>query len=555
MVVVALSLFIAAATSTPRSGLMQVPEAQYPSEEALRRYAQGRLLEERNVPGEAQGEYLRVLLLDSRSGSSARRLSELSARLGDAAQSLEFADRALALEPSDARALWLKGAAQFNLGRAPEALQSLEAAVAADSDQVEYLRTLGRVGEELNRYDVVARAYRRAVAVDGEDSESWFQLAAAEARMGHFESARRALAETMANNPMRPGIFFLQGWIEEGLGEPDKAIDLYREHLKVHANDDVARRRLANLLVGARRYPEAYREAQTLGRSHPDDSDVSELEADLAFKLGRGSEGEQALTRLGSLAPDDPENLGLRIEVLARNKRGAQAVGLARAWSERHDRDFRGPMLSARAHQIAGEKEAALADARRAAEMAPDSLAPHLLLGRLEQLDKQWAEAAAVWAEVRRAHPSRLDVGLDLAYCREQMGNIEGAEQAARDVLAAAPADANALNFLGYLLADHDLKLEEAEGLIQKAMVQEPDNGAYLDSMGWVHYRLGRLEEARHELERAVRLSGGDPVVREHLGDVYKDLRLIELAREQYRMSLASDRSNTRVRTKLDGLR
>src|SRR6266545_7217983 len=135
MVVVALSLFIAAATSTPRSGLMQVPEAQYPSEEALRRYAQGRLLEERNVPGEAQGEYLRVLLLDSRSGSSARRLSELSARLGDAAQSLEFADRALALEPSDARALWLKGAAQFNLGRAPEALQSLEAAVAADSDQ------------------------------------------------------------------------------------------------------------------------------------------------------------------------------------------------------------------------------------------------------------------------------------------------------------------------------------------------------------------------------------------------------------------------------------
>jgi Tfp pilus assembly protein PilF len=73
--------------------------------------------------------------------------------------------------------------------------------------------------------------------------------------------------------------------------------------------------------------------------------------------------------------------------------------------------------------------------------------------------------------------------------------------------------------------------------------------------MGWVYFRLGRLTDARRELERAVILTGGDTVVREHLGDVYKELRLTELAREQYRLALASDRSNGRVRSKLDGLR
>jgi len=76
-----------------------------------------------------------------------------------------------------------------------------------------------------------------------------------------------------------------------------------------------------------------------------------------------------------------------------------------------------------------------------------------------------------------------------------------------------------------------------------------------VDSMGWVYYRLGRLAEARRELERAVSLTGGDAIVCEHLGDVYKELRLIELAREQYRRSLAGDGSNARVRSKLDGLR
>jgi tetratricopeptide (TPR) repeat protein len=69
-----------------------------------------------------------------------------------------------------------------------------------------------------------------------------------------------------------------------------------------------------------------------------------------------------------------------------------------------------------------------------------------------------------------------------------------------------------------------------------------------------VYYRLGRLEEARTELERAVLLTGGDPVVHEHLGDVYKDLRLKDLAKEQYRLSLQGD-DTSRVRTKLEGLR
>ena len=82
-----------------------------------------------------------------------------------------------------------------------------------------------------------------------------------------------------------------------------------------------------------------------------------------------------------------------------------------------------------------------------------------------------------------------------------------------------------ALNFLGYLLADHDRRLRP-EALILKALVHDPDNGAYIDSLGWVYYRLGRLPEARIQLERAVDLTGGDPVVREHLGDVYRDLNL-----------------------------
>jgi Flp pilus assembly protein TadD len=393
------------------------------------------------------------------------------------------------------------------------------------------------------------------VALDDQDGEAWFRLAAAEARIARYDAARRALAEALAEGTTRPGALFLEGWIEEGLGNRPRAIELYQEHLLTFPRDDATRRRLVALLAEAGREKDAYREATLISRSAPRDPDALAVEADLAFKVGRSADANKALSRLADLAPDDPENVRQRIEVLGRNNRAREGVTLARSWSSGHPGDYRGTMLVARARFLAGEKDSALAEARRAVDQAPDSLAPLLLLARMHQQEKRWAEASEVLREVWRRDPARTGVALDIAFCREQIGDLPGAEQAARDALATGPGDPRALNFLGYLLADHNLKLEEAEGLIRKAVEQEPDNGAFVDSMGWVFYRLGRLAEARRELERAVILTGGDAVVREHLGDVYNDMRLIELAKEQYRLCLAGDRSNGRVRSKLDALR
>ena len=148
-----------------------------------------------------------------------------------------------------------------------------------------------------------------------------------------------------------------------------------------------------------------------------------------------------------------------------------------------------------------------------------------------------------------------LGLAFDLAQCRERIGDIAGAEAAVRDVLRREPNNPTALNFLGYLWADHNRNLDQAVELIARALALDPDNGAYIDSLGWAYYRLGRLAEARVQLERAVRLTRGDPVVLEHLGDVYNGLRLNELAKEQYRLSLAADPGNSRVKAKLDSLR
>jgi Flp pilus assembly protein TadD len=230
-------------------------------------------------------------------------------------------------------------------------------------------------------------------------------------------------------------------------------------------------------------------------------------------------------------------------------------VARAEDWARSHGADYRGPMLVAQVRSETGDTVGAEAAARCAIEMAPDSLTPRFALGGLLQAQGRFAAAESVWADLANGGQAPVRAGLQLAFCRERLGDVDGAVNAVRDVLAREPDNSSALNTLGYLFADHGRNLTEAEDLVRRALAQEPDNGAYLDSRGWVYYRLGRLAEARRDLERAVELTDGDPVVSEHLGDVYKDLNLIDLAREQYTRSLRQDQGNARVRAKLSGLR
>jgi tetratricopeptide (TPR) repeat protein len=547
-------MIMAAISTLASDAVAQADSAAYSSSEALRRYAAGRLLEEQGRGGDALGEYYRALILDPSSLTIALRASELSAQMADHRRSLELADRALRVSPGHPRALWLRGGALFNLDDAAQGLEALQAAARADTTRMEYLQTLARVAEHLDRLDVVNEAYRRAVRLDEFDGEMWFQYAASEARLGRFTRADSALARAIELNPMRPGIGFLRGWVLESLGRPVEAIDAYRGHLVAHASDLTTRGRLIGVLVREKRWKEAHDQARKIADARPGEPEALEVLADLAFRAGRTREARETLALLERIDPDSPAIIGRVVGVLAANARKREADVALEKWNLVNPRDFRGALASAQLLSLRGERDLALGFAERAVRIAPDSLAPRVMVGQILQTAERFKDAERAWRQLLERFPDFNPAAFGLAFCLEQTGDLAGAEVAARDVLARDPGNADALNFIGYMLADHDVRLEEAEGMIALAVQKEPDNGAFIDSMGWVYYRLGRLDEARRLLERAVDLTGNDPVVREHLGDVYKSLNLKDLAMEQYRLSLATDSGNQRVRNKLRAL-
>jgi len=101
--------------------------------------------------------------------------------------------------------------------------------------------------------------------------------------------------------------------------------------------------------------------------------------------------------------------------------------------------------------------------------------------------------------------------------------------------------------------ADHNLHLDDAEDMVGRALQLDPNNGAYLDSLGWIYYRKGKYEDALRELLRAVEnLKRDDPVVMEHIGDTYSKLNRIPQALDFWQRAIALDPENKLLLEKIE---
>jgi Flp pilus assembly protein TadD len=150
------------------------------------------------------------------------------------------------------------------------------------------------------------------------------------------------------------------------------------------------------------------------------------------------------------------------------------------------------------------------------------------------------AEEAAHKAEALpgEAHENET-AWLLLGAIYERQKQFDKAEEQFKKVLAVDPKNATVLNYYGYMLADRGIRLDEAQDLVQRAVDQEPFNGAYLDSLGWVYYKQNKTDEAESTLHKALERESHDPTIRSHLGDVYAKQGRMELAATEWEKSLA----------------
>jgi Flp pilus assembly protein TadD len=148
-------------------------------------------------------------------------------------------------------------------------------------------------------------------------------------------------------------------------------------------------------------------------------------------------------------------------------------------------------------------------------------------------------------------HEDSVRLTFSLGSALERDGQFYEAVNTFKDLISREKNHAPALNYLGYMLADRGEELQYALELINRAMELAPDNGAYIDSYAWVHYKLGNYDLALAELKKAAELINNDAVIYEHLGDVYKALGDMDAARESYERALELDPESIIIEEKL----
>ncbi len=206
------------------------------------------------------------------------------------------------------------------------------------------------------------------------------------------------------------------------------------------------------------------------------------------------------------------------------------------------------------AYELDGQTDPALEAVRDAQGEQPGEPLLEYQEGWVYYHAQRWDEAREVFEGFIASHgddPSER-IASQVNNCRfnlsnifVQTGDMERGEAVLLEVLEKDPENTQANNDLGYLWADQDKNLDQARVMVEKALAAEPENAAYLDSMGWVLYRLGEYDAAIEQLEKAVALPRGeDTVILEHLADCYDKKDRHDEARELWQKALDMEREN-----------
>jgi Flp pilus assembly protein TadD len=152
-----------------------------------------------------------------------------------------------------------------------------------------------------------------------------------------------------------------------------------------------------------------------------------------------------------------------------------------------------------------------------------------------------------VFQEGIRHNPKSADLHFNLGTAYDKLNRFDDVVRAMETAIQLDPHHADALNYLGYSYADRGIKIDQAISLTKQAVALKPENGYYVDSLGWAFFKSGLLTEALAELKRAAALVGDDPVIYEHLGDIYAKQQRLSDAREAWLHALELDPSNHKL--------
>ena len=419
---------------------------------------------------------------------------------------------------------------ELALGAAFEQLKQAKNAIAAyqraDSLEPGDAHTLDELAQALlsdNQLDEALKQFKLLAAADPENAEALVHIGEIQRRQGKYEDALATVRKARKLDPTSLEAGYNEGLLLDVLGRFDEAAQTYEKILELpstfHANGAYTTDEKNNRGIFLDRLGTIYHEQNKTDQAIATYQKMIDLGGETAL---RGYQGQ--------------------VDTYREAKMFDKAIEVSRkaAAADPKNRELKLMLASELADQ--GHADEGLVMAKGLLDNSDKDRVVWLAMGQMEIRLRRWKDAEDDFNKAA-ALTTKAEDRTYLVFLRgelaERQKHFEPAEQFFREALDLDPSSAITLNYYGYMLADKNSRLPEALKLIRKAVELEPMNGAYLDSLGWVYFKMGEYELAEENLRQAAERDQTDPTVHEHLGDLYEKTGRIRLAAAQWELSLA----------------
>jgi tetratricopeptide (TPR) repeat protein len=475
----------------------------------------GRLYRFNNDLQKAEAELKTAIKIDPNSEEAVTTLAMLYTDEGDTGHALKV----LSSIPDSARSAKLYsalGAAYEQRKDYKSAIDAYKHAIILDRDNLDAIRGLaenylndGQLDSALEQYKVIADS-------NPEDAQTYVRMAEIYRREGKYDQALEGLKRAETLVPETMDVPYSMAAVYQAEGRYDDAIKLLQELIRKTEKSEVGTSQADrnNRAIFIERLGMIYREQENYSAA------IDTFRKMLPLGDENARSGYQEM-----------------IDTYRDAKQWPQATAVAKEAVQKmpDDRDLR-MLLDAQLADM-GQADEAISDVHSMLKGAPEDHDVYIRLAIIYTRTKRWSDALDALSKAEQLSSKTEDKAYvdflrgDLYQRQKMFDQAEGEFKKALAITPPSdPQSAATLNYLGYMNADRGVKLDESLSYIKQALTFDPNNPAYLDSLGWAYFKLGKYDLAEENLNKAAVHMGSDPTVQEHLGDLYQKTGRLKLA-------------------------
>jgi len=477
-----------------------------------------RLYRLKNEHDQAEQVLRSILKTDPENEPAVEQLTQLLMDEGKSSEAVSLLEVITAHSPSPVL-LDLLGDAFSQAHDLAKAEEAYRKAVELDPSEMSHQRGLGQTLLAEEKYPEALKVYQKLSDVMPDDSDVYLRIAQIYRELHQLDKAEENLVKARQYAPGSLEVMYNEAMLYQAQGRFEDAIRVLSDAVTgIKGQSPALPSRRRSLAILYQQLGQLYRDTQNYQAS------IYTFE-----ELGHLGEDEDRRARMMIMdtyraAKDLPKALQTGKEALAKYPADpAIRTSHALLLGENGQTDDAVKILRAQLHGDAGDRETYLNIAqvyergRRYKEAEDAARAAEVLPGQARENEMVWFLLGAIY---------------------ERQKFFDKAEEQFKKVLAVNPKNAPVLNYYGYMLGDLGIRLDEAEALVQQALKEDPFNGAYLDSLGWIYFKENKFGASESTLRKALERERHDATIHSHLGDLYAKTGRGDLAAAEWEKSL-----------------